>query len=185
MHKWAKEIMECLKAKVSAKGVDNMDIADLEEFKNWACVAKDIAEFDYYYHITDAMEKPENKYGENYDENGKYYTQPRNSIGQYMSRRTYEGDYNPNRMMEQRDMDSHMGRMYYSGSGSNMESRYERARRGYEEAKEVDPNGDHMKHIEKMMDSLEEEMRELKPKMAQNEKTIARNKLTSMSNMLM
>ena len=119
MHNWAKEIMETVKTKVNGKGLDHIEGADLEELKSWACIAKDIAEYDYYYHITEAMK--ESEYGEDYDEYGrKGY---RDSRGRY-SRRGYPMGYddmeisqggrgyeNPERM---RDMDkSRDGRMYY------------------------------------------------------------------------
>lgn len=188
MHKWAKEIMESVKAKVCAKGIDNIDMTEVEEFKNWSNIAKNIAELDYYCKIVDEMEKPENKYGENYDENGRFYTQSRNSLGQYMSRRRpYDEVYNPmmRNMEESRDMDVRNGKMYYSGMNNNSYGRYENARRGFEEAKAIEPNAEHMKEIEKMMDELETEMRELKPKMTANEKTLAKNKLTTLSSMLM
>ena len=190
MHKWAKEIMECVKAKVSSRGIDNIEGAEVEEFKHWSDIAKNIAELDYYYKIVEEMEKPENQYGLNYDENGKYYTvQPRNNIGQYMSRRrSYDEIYDPmmrRGMEESRDMDIHNGKMYYSEMNNrNNYGRYESARRGYEEAKAIEPDAEHMREIEKMMDSLEMEMRELKPNMTANEKALAKNKLTSLSAML-
>lgn len=184
MHKWAKEIMECVKTKVNAKGLDNIEHEDLEELKCWSEIAKNIAEYDYYFHITEAMEKPENEYGKNYDENGKFYTsQPRNSRGEFMRGYVHEP------MMENyRDMDLSSGRMYYTDNnfrGYNSESRYDRARRGYEESKQMNPNSDNMREIEEVFQTLEDDIKELKPRMTTNEKSVARNKLSSMSNMLM
>lgn len=197
MHKWAKEIMECVKAKVNAKGIDNIEHQDLEELKCWSEVAKNIAEYDYYFHITEAMEKPENQYGVNYDENGRYYTQPRNNRGEFM-RRGYVFD--PNAEMY-RDMDTSMGRMYYSdgrmgynatsnGMGYDSgrgysESRYDRAKRGYEESKQMNPSSDNMQAMEELFQIFEDDIKELKPKMTSNEKSIARTKLNNMSTMLM
>lgn len=184
MHKWAKEIIECVKTKVNAKGLDNLNSEEVEELGHWTEVAKNIAEYDYYFKIVEAMEKPENEYGVNYDENGKFYTPPRNSMGQFR-RRGYM--YEPD-LEHYRDMDESRGRMYYTDSnhmGNYSESRYERARRGYEESKQLNPNKDNMKSMEQMFDAFEEEMMELQPKMTPNEKSIARNKLSNMSNMLM
>ena len=193
MHKWAKEIMECVKTKVNAKGLDNIEHEDLEELKCWSEIAKNIAEYDYYFHITEAMEKPENEYGKNYDENGRFYTsQPRNSSGQYM-----RGYVHDPMMEEYRDMDTSRGRMYYTdsnfrgynatsnGMGYDSGSRYERAKRGYEESKQMNPTSDNMLEMEEIFKTLEEDIKELKPKMTTNEKSVARNKLSSMSNMLM
>lgn len=154
MHKWAKEIMENVKAKVNAKGIDNIEGCELEELETWACIADKIAEMDYYYHITSEMEKPENKYGMNYDERGRYYTdQPRNSQGEFM-RRNYEM-YDPNmrRGIENyRDMDYSSGRMYYTDMNNmsgRSESNYERARRGFEESKDMNPSEEYMHELAK------------------------------------
>lgn len=187
MHKWAKEIMECVKSKVSAMGMDNLSREDVEELKAWACIAKDVAEYDYYFHITEAMEKPENEYGKNYDEGGRYYTQPRNSMGRYTSR-GYEHDPVMRSDMESyRDMDMGTGRMYYtdmSNMGNHTEGRYERARRGFEEAKEMHPEMDNMEKMQEVFEALEKDMKELKPKMTATEKSFAKNKFVSMSNMI-
>lgn len=190
MHKWAKEIMECVKTKVNAKGLDNIQMEELEELKCWSEVAKNIAEYDYYYHITEAMEKPENEYGVNYDENGRYYTQPRNRMGEF-TRRSYVHDPN---VEHYRDMDTSMGRMYYSDDGMNnsyrngrgySESRYDMARRGYEESKKMNPSTDNMTAMERILEVIEEDVKELKPMMTSNEKSVARTKLTNMANMMM
>lgn len=184
--------MECVKSKIDSMGMDNLDRESIEELKAWAGIAKDVTEYDYYYHITEAMEKPENHYGVNYDENGRFYTQPRNMRGQFT--RGYVHDP----MMENyRDMDSSMGRMYYTdnyyrgydginhNSRGYSESRYDRAKRGYEESKNVNPSSDHMTEIEEIFETFSDDLKELKPKMTSNEKMVARNKLSSMSNMLM
>lgn len=188
MHKWAKEIMECVKSKVSAMGMDNLSREDVEELKTWACIAKDVAEYDYYYHITEAMEKPENEYGKNYDERGRYYTQPRNSMGQFIGR-GYEYDPTMRSDMESyRDMDRIEGRMYYtdmSNMGNHSTSRYDRARRGYEAAKEMNPDQENMEKIQELFGALDEDIRELKPKMSPSEKSYAKNKLINLSNMMM
>lgn len=199
MHNWAKEIMECVKSKVGAKGLDNIDREELEELKCWCEVAKNIAEYDYYYHITEAMEKPENKYGANYDENGKFYTpyQPRNAQGEFIKR----GYMHEPDLEKYRDMDYGMGRMYYTdrnnmgssngndgNSSSNRgysESNYDRAMRGYEESKMMNPSAENVQEMEKVFEAFEKDVKELKPKMSSNEKSIARTKLTNMANSLM
>lgn len=179
MHNWSKSIMECVKSKVDAMGMDNLNREDVEELKIWACIAKDIAEYDYYYHITEAMEKPENKYGVNYDENGKYYTPMRDSDGRYMSR-AYDGMY---------DRSPRYDKMYYEGEYSTREnnSRYDMARRGYEEAKMNHPTDDvtNMDKMKDIFEVLKGDMKELKPHMTSQEKTYARNELTNMANTLM
>ncbi len=181
--------MECVKTRAEAKGLDNLDDNELCRMEKWVCIAEGIAEYDYYYHITEAMEQPENEYGVNYDENGRYYTPMRNSKGRY-TRRGYEM-YDPDwsEMERMRDMDRKNGRMYYTdmnmniGSGS---SRYDRARRGYEESKNnhSGDNESNMKAIETLFDVIDGDMQELKPKMTQSEKSMAKNKLMSLANTL-
>lgn len=200
MHNWAKEIMECVKTKVNGKGLDNIEGKDIEELKAWACIAKDIAEYDYYYHITEAMEDSE--YGEDYDENGrKGYRRARDSRGRYMRRgysngsRGYES-WDDDGMMgyeesstrgyrardeKYRDMDrDSRNAMYYSdGSMSRMmpQSRYENAKRGYEEVKDTES-------LTKLLEVLEGDIKELKPSMSQQDKATTRQKLTEWVNLL-
>ena len=193
--------MECVKTKIDAMGMDNLNTENIEELKAWVCIAKDIAEYDYYYHIVKAMEEnPQEKYGVNYDENGKYYTQPRRDNGQFrpdMRRRGFDEMYD--RMPMYYD-DMQNGRMYYTtsdaGMGSTMgasnvsytsgrgysDSGYERARRGYEESRQMDPNDEHMDKLKEVFDKLKDEMKELKPHMTSNAKTYARSELTNMAN---
>lgn len=196
MHKLAKEIMDRVKSKINSSGIDAITEQELEEMKYWTCIADNMTSYDYHYKIIEEMEKPENQYGVNYDENGRFYTQPRDAMGRFVNRRYM---YEPG-MEYSRDMDAGNGRMYYtdnnymgSNNGSNngmpnrvyQESRYERARRGYEESKLLNPGMDNMNAMEKMFDSFEEEIRELGSKMTPNEKNIARNKLSNISKMMM
>lgn len=114
MHKWSKEILECVKAKVSGIGLDNMDAEAVCELEKWACIADKIAEADYYYKIVEAMEKAE--YGEDYDYRGKFYTTPK-----YYAT-PHHTQYHPTPLeddgFENRGWD-HSGRMYYSGRYNN------------------------------------------------------------------
>lgn len=215
MHKIAKEIMDRIKSKINACGIDAITEQELIEMKYWACVADAMTSYDYHFKIIEEMEKPENKYGETYDENGRFYTPPRSSNGQFRPdmRKHYDG------MIYDRDMDMDKGRMYYTdpdmrgydyASGGNVgsnnassvkrnmgnrgysqasnpsyhESGYERARRGFEEAKMTNPSADNMEKIEDMFGELEEEIEELKPKMSTTEKQFSRNKLNNMANMM-
>lgn len=194
MHNWAKSIMECVKSKVDSMGMDNLTREDVEELKAWACIAESVAEYDYYYHITEAMEKPENEYGKNYDEGGRYYTQPRNTMGRFTSR-GYEYDPSVRENMESyRDMDRVAGRMYYTdmnnmgNHSSNVrgypESRYDRAKRGYEESKDMNPAQDNMREIQEIFTALKDDVKELKPKMSPTEKSFAKTELINLSNMM-
>lgn len=206
MHKFAKKIMECVKTKVDGIGIDNIEGQHLEELKMWACVAKDIAEYDYYYHITEAMDDPENEYGVDYDENGpKYYGGRRRSA---ITGRFIRG-YEEKIMNPDRDMDRmNEGRMYYTDSSNthvvnpvtrpytdmvtpsitNMKDngRFSNSRRMYMETKETKP-GDKSAHQDKLsvtMDDLSTDIKEMWPKMGNEEKTIAKTKLQNLVNTL-
>lgn len=189
MHNFAKKIMECVKAKTEAKGLDNFDDAELCRLEKWVCIADKIAEYDYYYHITEAMEKPENEYGVNYDENGKYYTPMRNAKGQYMSR-GYSPDMRGD-IEHYRDMDHGIGKMYYtdmSNMGSwngHSESGYERAKRGYEEFKDMNMGSENMMELKEMFTELKKDMKEMKPKMTPNELSYSRTELSNLANTMM
>lgn len=206
MHNWAKEIMEYVKTEVSSIGLKNIEMEHLCELEKWVCIADKIAEYDYYYHITEAMEKPENEYGVNYDENGRFYTPMRSANGRFKRGYDEMHDMSP---MYYRDMDMNQGRMYYTeggmngtsnssfsnGIGSNRpysegshnvysEGRYERARRGYEEAKEMN-GSEHMEQLKEVFAELKKDMKELKPKMSPTELTYSRTELTNMANTMM
>jgi hypothetical protein len=137
MHKVAKKIAECLKAKVEAKGIDNIEGQDLVELGMWTDIIKDLVCYDKDMRIIEAMDKEENEYGEDWDEDGpideekRYYRgQSRDSRGRYTSgsrsgrgrsrgRRNYEEPMMHMPDLE-RDMDYGMGRMYYTQfQGSN------------------------------------------------------------------
>lgn len=203
MHNWAKEIMECVKTKVKGMGLDNIDGKDIEELKSWVCIAKDIAEYDYYYHVTEAMEDAEAEEPE--EEGGRRgYRRARDSRGRYMRRGYGNGarGYNSSSSMrgyESYDDDGMMGyedgtmnrgyraddemyrdmdkksrnAMYYSaGDMSRMmpQSRYESAKRGYEEVKDTES-------LTKLLNVLEGDIKELKPEMTPQDKATTRQKL--------
>ena len=99
MHKIAEKIADCLKAKVEGMGIDNINGQDLVEFELWSKIIKNLVCYDKDKKIIEAMDEAEEadeamKYiemYENYPEERKGYRgQPRNSKGQYMSRRGYE-----------------------------------------------------------------------------------------------
>ena len=133
MHKLAEKIADCMKAKIEAKGIDNIEGQDLIELSMWSDIIKDLVCYDKDKKILEAMD--ESEYGEDYDENGpmeerRYYRgQPRDSRGRYMSRRGRRGYAEPYYHMTPemykehgpeywRDMDRHEGRMYYTVGGS-------------------------------------------------------------------
>ena len=60
MHKWAKEILECVKEKAKAIGIDNFEGQNLDDLKDWTEIVKNIARFDKDYRIVEAMDKLQN-----------------------------------------------------------------------------------------------------------------------------
>lgn len=142
MHKWAKQIMECVKAKVDGIGIDNFEGQNLDDLKDFTEIAKNIACFDKDYRIVEAMEKsednedimrmleqyedyPDRRFYDNYRymRTGKYAPKGK---GSYMGRRGYiEPPYlhmYPNypdyddmgKLTDMRDMDRGIGRMYFT-----------------------------------------------------------------------
>lgn len=57
MHKFAKQMADCLKSKVEGMGIDNIKGADLEEFKIWSEIIKNIVCYDKDYKVIEAMDK--------------------------------------------------------------------------------------------------------------------------------
>ena len=165
MHKWAKQIMECVKAKVDGIGIDNFEGQNLDDLKDFTEIAKNIACFDKDYRIVEAMEKSEDNEDimrmlEQYEDypDRRYYDHYRYANGRFApkgrgTRRGYEEppyyhmpiNYNDPEYM--RDMDKGMGRMYYTepvvsdnSSSHTIESGYDRAKRNYTETKEMHKN---------------------------------------------
>ena len=105
MHKFAKQIMECVKTKVEAMGIDNIEGQHLEELETWTEIAKNIVCYDKDYNIVEAMKEAENDdnmraiemyedYPERrYYDNYRYKTSGRfapKGKGSYMTRRGYD-----------------------------------------------------------------------------------------------
>lgn len=63
MHKFAEKIMECVKSKVEARGIDNVSYEDAKELGEWVDIAKDIVCYDKDMRLIEAMDEEE-KYGE-------------------------------------------------------------------------------------------------------------------------
>ena len=142
MHKWAKQIMECVKAKVDEIGIDNFEGQNLDDLKDFTEIAKNIACFDKDYRIVEAMEKsednedimrmleqyedyPDRRFYDNYRymRTGKYAPKGK---GSYIGRRGYieppylhmypdYSDYDDmGKLTDMRDMDRGLGRMYFT-----------------------------------------------------------------------
>ena len=73
MHKWAKQIMECVKSKVEEIGIDNFEGQNLDDLKDWTEIAKNIVCFDKDYSIVEAMKDAENEDNMRMIEQYEYY----------------------------------------------------------------------------------------------------------------
>ena len=207
MHKFAKQIMECVKTKVEAMGIDNIEGQHLEELETWTEIAKNIVCYDKDYKIVEAMDEAENNdeimsriemyedYPERrYYDNYRYKTSGRfapKDKGSYMPRRGYdEPPYyhmSPDMYREHtpeyyRDMDRENGRLYFS-EPVTMESRYDKAKRGYEESKMTHKENtpEHkqakMKDLEMYLKELSEDVTQLLADATPEERSMVKNKM--------
>lgn len=206
MHKFAKQIMECVKTKVEAMGIDNIEGQHLEELEKWTEIAKNIVCYDKDYNIVEAMKEAENDdnmraiemyedYPERrYYDNYRYKTSGRfapKGKGSYMPQRGYEEPpyyhMNPDMYREHtpeyyRDMDRENGRLYFS-EPITMESRYDKAKRGYEESKitHKENTPEHkkakMKDLEMYLKELSEDVTQLLADATPEERSMVKNKM--------
>ena len=200
MHEMIEKLTKCAEMELE-KGVENINAEEMGEVID---MIKDLSEAEYYSKISKAMD--ESEYGIEYDYKGAYdgherkgyKGQPRDSKGRYMRRMGYEvysmtpEMYREHEPEYYRDMDMEQGRMYYTENmmEDNMhhgmkhsESRYDKARKGYEETKAMHNSGSAedkkkaMESLENYMKELSEDMTELISKMDSSEKNMIRNKL--------
>ena len=207
MHKWAKQIMECVKAKVEAIGLDNFEGQNLDDLKDFTEIAKNIACFDKDYRIVEAMEKSEDNEGimrmlEQYEDypDRRYYDHYRYANGRFApkGKGTYRRGYEepPYYHMypeaeHMRDMDRDYGKMYYTepmaGNTQHMsESNYDRAKRNYTETKEMHKNNtpedkEHkMKALDGYIKELGGDITQLIGDMTAEERNLMRTKLSTL-----
>ena len=185
MHKWAKQIMECVKTKVDGIGIDNFEGQNLDDLKDFTEIAKNIACFDKDYRIVEAMEKSEDNEDimrmlEQYVDypDRRFYDHYRYADVRFAPKghgtyqRGYSEPYYHMTPEMYRDMDKYTrDRMYFTetgidGRGTGMhdtkmsESNYDRAKRNYTETKEMH-RANTPQDKEAKMRELEKYMKEL------------------------
>lgn len=173
MHKWAKQIMECVKAKVDGIGIDNFEGQNLDDLKDFTEIVKNIVEFDRDYLIVEAMENSKDDY--------RRYTEP-----------LYHMPVNYNDMEYMRDMDKSRGKMYYSEpiAPHVSESNYDRAKRHYTETKEMHKGAstedkEHkMKALDMYIRELSGDISELLNDMTPDERNLLRTKMSNLASKL-
>ena len=197
MHKWAKQIMECVKATVDGIGIDNFEGQNLDDLKDFTEIVKNIACFDKDYRIVEAMEKSEDNEDimrmleqyEDYPER-RFYDHYRYADGRFApkGRGTYRRGYEEPPYWHMtpemyRDMDKENGRMYYT-EPMYTESRYESAKRAYTESKELHKGNEpqdkeaKMRELEKYMKEMSDDLLNLMKGMSQEEMNMAKSKLS-------
>ena len=173
MHKWAKQIMECVKAKVDGIGIDNFEGQNLDDLKDFTEIVKNIVEFDKEYLIVEAMENSKDDY--------RRYTEP-----------LYHMPVNYNDMEYMRDIDKSQGKMYYPEPNAPhvSESNYDRAKRHYTETKEMHKGAstedkEHkMKALDMYIRELSGDISELLNDMTPDERNLLRTKMSNLASKL-
>lgn len=210
MHKWAKQIMECVKAKVEAIGLDNFEGQNLDDLKDFTEIAKNIACFDKDYKIVEAMEKsednediirmaeqyedyPDRRFYDNYRyANGRLAPKGRGTRRGYIEPlyfhqmpddyRTWEDKPMQERM---RDLDRMSGRMHYTepttATRDSREGKSGMMRRSYIEAKEMHKDKDTtMQELEKYLKGVSEDITDVIGSMTPEERSMLKSKMSTL-----
>ena len=210
MHKWAKQIMECVKAKVEAIGLDNFEGQNLDDLKDFTEIAKNIACFDKDYRIVEAMEKsednedimrmveqyedyPDRSFYDNYRyANGRFAPKGRGTRRGYIEPpyyhqmpddyRTWEDKPVQERM---RDLDRMSGRMHYTepttATRDSREGKSGMMRRSYIEAKEMHKDKDTtMQELEKYLKGVSEDITDVIGSMTPEERSMLKSKMSTL-----
>lgn len=210
MHKWAKQIMECVKAKVEAIGLDNFEGQNLDDLKDFTEIVKNIACFDKDYRIVEAMEKsednedimrmveqyedyPDRRFYDNYRyANGRLAPKGRGTRRGYIEPlyfhqmpddyRTWEDKPVQERM---RDLDRMSGRMHYTepttATRDSREGKSGMMRRSYIEAKEMHKDKDTtMQELEKYLKGVSEDITDVIGSMTPEERSMLKSKMSTL-----
>lgn len=207
MHEMIEKLTECAKHEVD-KGVELVDakemgevtdiIKDLAEAMYYRTLVEAMKESEYG--------EEYDEYGPMDDGRRGYKGQRRDSRGRYMSNRGrrrmgYEEPWNEvfdyNEMERMRDMDRPHGKMYFTetsdmgtmnrgsmdnrntSNGSSATSRYENARRGYEEKKTIGADkAEKMKGLEEYMKELSTDVSSMLTDMTPEEKNLMKQKMS-------
>lgn len=210
MHKWAKQIMECVKAKVEAIGLDNFEGQNLDDLKDFTEIAKNIACFDKDYRIVEAMEKsednedimrmveqyedyPDRRFYDNYRyANGRLAPKGRGTRRGYIEPLYFHqmpGDYRTweDKPMQERmrDLDRMSGRMHYTepmtATRDSREGKSGMMRRSYIEAKEMHKDKDTtMQELEKYLKGVSEDITDVIGSMTPEERSMLKSKMSTL-----
>ena len=201
------KLTECAKSEMDKKGIEEIDteefgkvtdiIKDLAKSMYYRTLTEAMKESEYG--------EDYDEYGAYDDGRRGYRGQRRDSRGRYMSRRgrkrmgyeePWDEVFDYNEIERMRDMDRPYGRMYYTetsdmgtmnrgsvdnrntSNGSSTNSRYENARRGYEEKKTMGADKqEKMKSLEEYMKELSTDVTEMISDASPEEKTMLKQKM--------
>lgn len=196
MHEMIEKLSECAKCEFD-KGVENIDT---DEMSAVADMLKDLSESMYYRTLTVAMQESDTdeimEMFDRYGDDRRFYDHYRYKNGRFAPkghgtyRRGYEEPpyyhmtpemYRDHDAEWYRDMDKKDGKLYFSEPMKNSESRYDKAKRMYTEAKEAHKSGSAedkqitMREAEKMLnvifDEVDEMLQDASPEMRSMVKT--------------
>lgn len=198
IHCAIEKLAESVNSEIENKGIKNVNAKEILEASE---ILENLCKAEYYATITKAMN--ESEYGVDYDTEGrKGYDSYRYKNGRFAPkgkgmRMGYTEppyyhmmpDYDMDEMERMRDMDKMDGKMYYTEpmrmgdmkyDRSIPESKYDKAKRGYSEKKEMGKESpESMKGLEDMLNVVGEDIKELKPNMSAQEKALVKQKLST------
>ena len=179
-----------------SQSVESIDTCELEKVTD---MIKNLSEAEYYSIIAKEMKKAEEEdeaeekymlkslkeeYGE--DDGRRYYDMWRYKSGRFApkshgTRRGYDDPPYYHTMSEYgRDFDRDKGRMYYTEPMH--ESRYEKAKRYYEETKmHSEDKSEKMKELENYLKELSEDITKIISDASADEKTMIKNKMQTLT----
>lgn len=197
MHEMIEKLSEAAECEFS-KGIENVDTCEMDKVVN---MMENLSEAMYYRTLTKAMQESDteeimemfDKYG---DDGKRYYDMWRYKSGRFApkgrgTRRGYEEPpyyhMTPDQYKEHdpeywRDVDRKDGKMYFT-EPVTMESRYEKAKRGYKEAKHAHTSNTaedkqaKMKDLEAYLKELSEDVTQLLSDATPEERAMVRGKM--------
>ena len=196
MHCMIEKLSECAKSEMES-GIENVDTCEMGKVVD---MMKDLSEAMYYRTLTKAMDESTSEETlemfERYGDGRRFYDKYRYADGRFApkGRGTYRRGYDepyyhmtPEMYREHdpewyRDMDRKDGKMYYT-EPITMESRYDKAKRGYEESKMThkDNTPEHkqakMKDLEMYLKELSEDVTQLLADATPEERSMVKNKM--------
>ena len=197
MHEMIEKLSEAAECEFS-KGIENVDTCEMDKVVN---MMENLSEAMYYRTLTKAMQESDteeimemfDKYG---DDGKRYYDMWRYKSGRFApkGRGTHRGyeeppyyHMTPDQYKEHdpeywRDLDRKDGKMYFT-EPVTMESRYEKAKRGYKEAKHAHTSNTaedkqaKMKDLEAYLKELSEDVTQLLSDATPEERAMVRGKM--------